>query len=130
MSKYKIAVLAPNGYEDSERGQDLINFASKEKDRKAKIKILARHSTDAILRYVAEAPLKSLRADLGLVDCGSSSSSSKLFGWQCSHIKADWRKAKPFARWRAAIVSSEASSRFSTLADSFSGIGHPTNLSQ
>ena len=32
MSKYKIAVLASNGYEDSERGRDLINFASKEKD--------------------------------------------------------------------------------------------------
>ena len=44
----------------------------------AKIKILARHSSDAILRYVAEAPLKSLRADLGLVGCGSSSSSSGL----------------------------------------------------
>ena len=32
MSKYKIAVLAPNGYEDSERGRDLIKFASNEKD--------------------------------------------------------------------------------------------------
>ena len=32
-----------------------------------KIRILARHSGEAILRYVAEAPLRSLRADLGLV---------------------------------------------------------------
>ena len=31
-----------------------------------KIRILARHSGDAILRYVAEAPLRSLHADLGL----------------------------------------------------------------
>ena len=31
-----------------------------------KIRILARHSGDTILRYVAEAPLKTLRADLGL----------------------------------------------------------------
>jgi hypothetical protein len=33
-----------------------------------KIRILARHSGDMILRYVAEAPLESLRADLGLSD--------------------------------------------------------------
>jgi len=33
-----------------------------------KIRILARHSGDTILRYVAEAPLDSLRADLGLSD--------------------------------------------------------------
>ena len=32
MSKYKIAVLAPKGYETTERGEDLINFASLEKD--------------------------------------------------------------------------------------------------
>ena len=31
-----------------------------------KIRILARHSGDTILRYVAETPLKTLRADLGL----------------------------------------------------------------
>jgi hypothetical protein len=31
----------------------------------SKVRILARHSGDAILRYVADAPLKSLRADLG-----------------------------------------------------------------
>ena len=31
-----------------------------------KIRILARHSGDAVLRYVAEAPLRTLRADLGL----------------------------------------------------------------
>ena len=30
------------------------------------VRIMARHSGDTILRYVAEAPLKSLRADLGL----------------------------------------------------------------
>jgi hypothetical protein len=32
----------------------------------SKIRILARHSGEAILRYVAEAPLTTLRADLGL----------------------------------------------------------------
>ena len=31
-----------------------------------KIRILARHSSDAIMRYVADAPLKALRQDLGL----------------------------------------------------------------
>ena len=31
-----------------------------------KARIMARHSGDTILRYVADAPLKSLRADLGL----------------------------------------------------------------
>ena len=31
-----------------------------------KIRILARHSREAILRYVADAPPKTLRADLGL----------------------------------------------------------------
>ena len=30
-----------------------------------KVRVLARHSGDTILRYVAEAPLKSVRADLG-----------------------------------------------------------------
>jgi hypothetical protein len=34
----------------------------------SKIRILARHSGEAILRYVAEAPLTTLRADLGLPD--------------------------------------------------------------
>jgi hypothetical protein len=32
----------------------------------SKVRILARHSGDAILRYVSDAPLKSLRADLGI----------------------------------------------------------------
>ena len=41
-----------------------------------KVRILARHSGDAILRYVAEAPLKSLKADLGWRSAGSASSSS------------------------------------------------------
>ena len=40
----------------------------------AKIKIFARHSGDAILRYVSEAPLSSLRHELG-----RSSASSKGF---------------------------------------------------
>ena len=31
-----------------------------------KVRIMARHSCDTILRYVAEAPLASLRADFGL----------------------------------------------------------------
>jgi hypothetical protein len=37
-----------------------------------KIRILARHSGDTILRYVADVPLRTLRADLGI---GASSSS-------------------------------------------------------
>ena len=41
-----------------------------------KIRILARRSGEAILRYVAEAPLKSIKADLGWKASGSTSSSS------------------------------------------------------
>ena len=41
-----------------------------------KIRIVARHSGDAILRYVAEAPLKSFKSNLGWNFDGSSSSSS------------------------------------------------------
>ena len=37
-----------------------------------KTRILARHSGDTILRYVAEAPLRTLRSDLGLPPIGSS----------------------------------------------------------
>ncbi len=36
-----------------------------------KIRILARHSGETILRYVADAPLKSLRADLGIITARS-----------------------------------------------------------
>ena len=36
-----------------------------------KIRILARHSGETIMRYVQEAPLKSLRADLGLTPQGT-----------------------------------------------------------
>ena len=43
-----------------------------------KIRILARHSGDAVLRYVAQAPLKTLRKDLGLPEPGASSSSTSL----------------------------------------------------
>ena len=39
-----------------------------------KIRLLAHHSGDAIHRYVQEAPLRSLRADLGLPSAGMSSS--------------------------------------------------------
>ena len=39
----------------------------------SKLRILARHSGDSILRYVAEAPLRALRTDLGLVNAASSS---------------------------------------------------------
>lgn len=41
-----------------------------------KNRILARRSGDTILRYVADAPLRSLRADLGLCGGGKTSSSS------------------------------------------------------
>ena len=41
-----------------------------------KIRILARHSGDTILRYVADVPLRTLRADLGIG--GSSSSTPSL----------------------------------------------------
>lgn len=39
-----------------------------------KIRILARHSGDTVLRYVAEAPLRTLRADLGLPEPGNPTS--------------------------------------------------------
>ena len=39
----------------------------------SKIRILARHSGEAILRYVAESPLRSLRSDLGLAPQASRS---------------------------------------------------------
>lgn len=42
------------------------------------IRSLARHSGEAIIRYVADAPLKSLRADLGLATRGASSSATSL----------------------------------------------------
>jgi len=38
-----------------------------------KIRILARHSGDSILRYVADVPLRTLRADLGIGGASSSS---------------------------------------------------------
>ena len=38
-----------------------------------KIRILARHSGDTILRYVADVPLRTLRADLGISSASSSS---------------------------------------------------------
>ena len=38
-----------------------------------KIRILARHSGDTILRYVSDAPLRTLRADLGLTASAASS---------------------------------------------------------
>ena len=38
----------------------------------SKIRILARHSGDAVLRYVAEAPLTTLRADLGISESSAS----------------------------------------------------------
>jgi hypothetical protein len=41
-----------------------------------KIRILARHSGEAILRYVADSPLKSLRADLFTLTARSAGSSS------------------------------------------------------
>ena len=34
----------------------------------SKIRIMARHSSDAIMRYVADAPLTTLKADLGLAE--------------------------------------------------------------
>lgn len=40
----------------------------------AKLRILARHSGDTILRYVAESPLSAMRTDLGLSTAASSSS--------------------------------------------------------
>jgi hypothetical protein len=46
-----------------------------------KIRLLARHSGEAIMRYVAEAPLKSLRKDLGLLEAASSSTSGSGGGW-------------------------------------------------
>ena len=54
-----------------------------------KLRILARHSGDSILRYVADAPLKSLRSDLGLPATGlTSSSSSSSFALGAKSSKA------------------------------------------
>ena len=51
-----------------------------------KIRILARHSGETILRYVAEAPLKSLRSDLGIIAArsirGPTAASSSTTGLQ------------------------------------------------
>ena len=44
----------------------------------AKLRILARHSGDSIMRYVAEAPLTALRADLGLVTAAGGASGSAV----------------------------------------------------
>ena len=44
-----------------------------------KIRILARHSGDTILRYVSDVPLRTLRADLG-IGASSSSSFSQMMG--------------------------------------------------
>ena len=44
-----------------------------------KVRIIARHSGDTILRYVAEAPLESLRADLGLSNLLGKSTPSLKF---------------------------------------------------
>lgn len=41
-----------------------------------KIRLLARHSGDTILRYVKDAPLKSIRADLGIALQGKSPTAS------------------------------------------------------
>jgi hypothetical protein len=38
----------------------------------AKIRILARHSGDTVLRYVSEAPLQAIRSDLGLASSSSA----------------------------------------------------------
>ena len=45
-----------------------------------KIRSMARHSGDQILRYVAEAPLRSLRADLGLTPARGTSAAARPFG--------------------------------------------------
>ena len=42
------------------------------RDRGQQVRILARHSGDTILRYVSTAPLRSLRADLGLPPQGAA----------------------------------------------------------
>lgn len=60
----------------------------------AKIRILARHSGDTILRYVAEAPLKTLRADLGLVE----PSSTTTRGAATPKTKVDKQIKKAMAR--------------------------------
>jgi hypothetical protein len=50
-----------------------------------KIRILARHSGEAILRYVADAPLKTLRSDLGLPPTSAAAAASASTGLHPSH---------------------------------------------
>jgi hypothetical protein len=56
-----------------------------------KIRILARHSGDTILRYVADAPLRSLRADLFTLTARASASSSSA-SCTASAVQARLRK--------------------------------------
>ncbi len=45
-----------------------------------KIRILARHSGDQILRYVQDTPLRTLRVDLGLTGSRPGTATSLPFG--------------------------------------------------
>ena len=52
-----------------------------------KVRLMARHSGDAINRYVEDAPLRSLRADLGLLSVGDDFAIcvKQLFGVGCNN---------------------------------------------
>ena len=66
-----------------------------------KVRILARRSGEVILRYVADAPLKSLRADLGL----GSLANGRLPDPSSSHVQP----GSTSAQMRARIQKLEAS---------------------
>ena len=71
----------------------------------SKIRLLARHSGESIMRYVADAPLKSLRADLGLPSSSSSSSSSSAaFAAAPASKAADGLAAARLRKLEAAMV--------------------------
>jgi hypothetical protein len=76
-----------------------------------KIRILARHSGDAILRYVALAPLTSLRSDLGLP---SSSSSGALSS--ASHRRLTTQLTEALRRLDAQEASTAALTTLATSA--------------
>ena len=71
----------------------------------SKIRLLPRHSGESIMRYVADAPLKSLRADLGLPSSSSSSSSSSAaFAAAPASKAADGLAAARLRKLEAAMV--------------------------
>ena len=80
----------------------------------SKNRIVARHSGDTILRYVADAPLRSLRADLGLGSPAASSSSQSVqfgttgYNQTTAHLCARVRKLELAMNRMADIVQTQS----------------------